>query len=56
MGVDSWKIILALIVGGVIAAPIGALMAKKVKARTLMFMVGIVIIITSSYTIYKSLA
>jgi len=55
VGVDSWKIILGLIVGGIIAAPIGAYMATKVKPKVLMFLVGLVIIITSSYTIYKSL-
>ncbi|MBK8549651.1 MAG: sulfite exporter TauE/SafE family protein [Ignavibacteria bacterium] len=55
VGIDSWKIILGLIIGGVIAAPLGALMATKVKPRVLMFLVGLVIIITSSYTIYKSL-
>lgn len=56
VGVDSWKIIVALIVGGVIAAPFGALMAKKMNPRILMLIVGIVIIITSSYTIYKSIS
>lgn len=55
VGIDSWKIILGLIIGGVIAAPLGALMANKVKPRVLMFLVGLVIIITSSYTIYKSI-
>lgn len=55
VGIDSWKIILGLIVGGVIAAPLGALMANKIKPKVLMFLVGLVIIITSSFTIYKSL-
>lgn len=55
VGIDSWKIILGLVIGGVIAAPLGALMATKVKPRVLMFLVGLVIIITSSYTIYKSI-
>ncbi|MDQ3022383.1 MAG: sulfite exporter TauE/SafE family protein [Bacteroidota bacterium] len=55
VGIDSWKIILGLILGGVIAAPIGALMATKVKPRVIMFLVGLVIIITSLITIYKSI-
>ncbi|HMS64763.1 MAG TPA: sulfite exporter TauE/SafE family protein [Ignavibacteria bacterium] len=55
VGIDSWKIILGLIVGGVVAAPIGAVMAKKVNPKVLMFLVGVLIIITSSYSIYKSL-
>ncbi len=55
VGVDSWKIILGLILGGIIAAPIGALLATKIKPKILMFLVGLVIIITSAFTIYKSL-
>lgn len=55
VGIDSWKIILGLILGGVIAAPIGALMVNKINPKALMILVGILIIITSSYTIYKSL-
>lgn len=54
VGIDSWKIILGLILGGVIAAPIGALMATKIKPKIIMFLVGLVIIITSLFTIYKS--
>lgn len=54
VGIDSWKIILGLILGGVIAAPIGALMATKIKPKIIMFTVGLVIIITSLITIYKS--
>ncbi len=55
VGIASWKIILGLIIGGVIAAPIGALMANKIRPRVLMFLVGMVIIITSSITILKSI-
>lgn len=55
VGIDSWKIILGLIVGGMIAAPMGAFVATKVKPRVLMFLVGLVIIITSVFTIYKSI-
>ncbi|MEO8209893.1 MAG: sulfite exporter TauE/SafE family protein [bacterium] len=54
VGIDSWKIILGLILGGVIAAPIGALMTTKIKPKVIMFLVGLVIIITSLITIYKS--
>lgn len=54
VGVDSWKIILGLIVGGVVAAPLGAIMATRIKPKILMLLVGLVIIITSSITLYKS--
>ncbi|QCR22570.1 sulfite exporter TauE/SafE family protein [Pontibacter sp. SGAir0037] len=55
VGIDSWPIILGLIIGGVLAAPIGAVMAKRVKPKTLMLLVGNLIILISAYTIYKSL-
>jgi uncharacterized membrane protein YfcA len=55
IGIDNWKIILGLIAGGVIAAPIGALLTTKIKPKIIMFLVGWVIIITSLLTIYKSI-
>jgi hypothetical protein len=56
VGIESWQIVLGLIVGGVIAAPIGAVFASKVDRRFMMITIGIVIMITSIYTIYKSLS
>lgn len=55
VGVESWQIVLGLIVGGVIAAPVGALFASKVNRRVLMILIGIVITLTSFYTIYKTI-
>jgi uncharacterized protein len=55
VGVDSWKVILGLVIGGVIAAPLGAYFAAKVNKRTMMILIGIVISITSAYTILKVL-
>lgn len=55
VGVDSWKVILGLILGGVLAAPLGAYFAAKVNKRTLMILIGIVISVTSAYTIIKTL-
>ncbi|WP_190277591.1 sulfite exporter TauE/SafE family protein [Adhaeribacter rhizoryzae] len=55
VGLDSWPVVLALILGGVLAAPVGAVLAKKVKPKTMMRLVGIIIIIISAYTIYKSI-
>jgi len=52
LGLDGWKIILGLIFGGVLAAPLGPYLIKFIKPRTLMFVVGLFIIITSFYTIY----
>lgn len=56
IGIENWKIILGLIAGGVIAAPIGAVLVTKIKPRVVMFLVGLVIIITSLIVILKSIS
>lgn len=43
-----------LLIGGVLAAPLGALLAKRVQPKTLMFLVGIVLSLTSLYNLYLS--
>jgi uncharacterized membrane protein YfcA len=40
---------LGLLIGGVAAAPIGAVLAKRIPTRTLMILVGAVLTITSTY-------
>jgi len=47
IGFTHWSVIFGLIIGGVIAAPIGAFLANKIPTKALMIMVGILIIITS---------
>lgn len=47
IGFTHWSVIFGLIVGGVIAAPIGAFMANKIPTKAMMILVGILIIITS---------
>ncbi|RYD49793.1 MAG: sulfite exporter TauE/SafE family protein [Sphingomonadales bacterium] len=47
---------IGLLIGGVIAAPFGALLAKRVEAKTLMLLVGIVLTATSIYGLYRALA
>lgn len=44
-----------LLVGGVAAAPLGAMLAKHIPSNRLMMMVGIVLSLTSGYGIAKSL-
>ncbi len=53
-GVNSWQVVLGLIVGGVIAAPLGALVVGKIKRKPLMLTVGILVIALSLRTILKS--
>ena len=50
-----WNVVAGLLIGGVIAAPFGAYATKKLPARALMGMVGLVIIATSIRTIYMIL-
>jgi uncharacterized protein len=46
---------LGLIIGGVVAAPIGAMMAKRFSPKLMLVMVGIVLTATSSFALYRSL-
>lgn len=51
LGISNWSVILGLIGGGVIAAPLSGYITKKVKPGKLMLMVGIVIILLSIRTL-----
>lgn len=55
VGIESWKIIFGLAIGGILGAPIGAYMIHIIKAKILMFIVAITIIMTQGYTILKSI-
>ena len=46
---------LGLLIGGLAAAPFGAILAKRIPARTLMTMVGVVLTLTSLFSLYKAL-
>lgn len=54
IGLTHIFIILGLILGGILAAPLAAYFCKKLPARVLMFVVGILIILLSLRTIYLS--
>ena len=45
---------LGLLIGGVVAAPFGAVAAKYLKPKVVLIMVGIVLTITSAYGIYSA--
>jgi uncharacterized protein len=45
---------LGLLIGGVAAAPIGAWAAKKIPVKPMLIMVGVVLIATSLFGIYKA--
>lgn len=55
IGIDYWKIIAGLVIGGVIAAPIAANLSKNLPVKTLMIMVGILVVLVSLRILYMSI-
>ncbi|RQP13042.1 MAG: sulfite exporter TauE/SafE family protein, partial [Parapedobacter sp.] len=55
-GIHSWQIIIGLILGGSLAAPLGAYVTKHIPQKILFIVVGLLIIITSLYTIIDTLS
>ena len=47
IGLGYWQVIIGLILGGVVAAPIAARLANKLPVKSMMILVGMVIIIVS---------
>ncbi|WP_134147836.1 sulfite exporter TauE/SafE family protein [Flavobacterium sp. 270] len=54
-GIHGWQVIIGLILGGVIAAPIAAFLVNKIKRKSMMIAVGILIILLSLKTLSKLL-
>ncbi|WP_037501854.1 sulfite exporter TauE/SafE family protein [Sphingomonas jaspsi] len=46
---------IGLLIGGVIAAPFGAIMAKRLQPKTILTAVGVVLTLTSVYSLCKAL-
>lgn len=55
MGLQNVSVIAGLVIGGVIAAPFGALLVGKVKPKTLMIAVGLLIVFLSLRNLVKFL-
>jgi hypothetical protein len=54
LGLESFTVaIIGLLVGGLLAAPIGAVVAKRVEADKLLVLVGVVLSITSGWGLYR---
>ncbi len=45
-----------LLLGGIVAAPLGAVLAKRIPPQRLLFIVGVVLTLTSLFSLYKTLA
>lgn len=54
-GISGWQVIIGLILGGVIAAPLAAFLVNKIQRKPMMIAVGILIIILSLRTLSKLL-
>ena len=55
IGLVQWQIIFGLVIGGVLAAPLAAYICKRLPSKTLMIIVGILIIVLSIRTIHQAL-
>ena len=54
IGLMDWRVILGLGIGGVVAAPFGAYLTRKIPARPMMVLVGTLIIFLSVRTIIQA--
>jgi uncharacterized protein len=53
IGIQHWNIVLGLLVGGVIAAPIAAMLVKKLPAKGILYAVATVVLLISSFQLYN---
>ena len=57
LGLQAFTIAaIGLIIGGLLAAPLGALLVRRIPAKRLLTMVGIVLVATSIFSLWKALA
>ncbi|MFC3161399.1 hypothetical protein SAMN05443633_101471 [Chryseobacterium arachidis] len=54
LGIQHWSIILGLLIGGIFTAPFSAMLTAKLPVKSMFVVIGILVIIMSSITIYKS--
>jgi uncharacterized membrane protein YfcA len=54
-GIHGWQVIIGLIIGGVISAPLAAFLVNKIQRKPMMVAVGILIILLSLKTLSKLL-
>jgi uncharacterized membrane protein YfcA len=55
IGLQHWQVILGLLIGGVLAAPLAAVGARHIPARLLIVLVGVAIILLSLRTLLQAL-
>ena len=52
---NPWITVAGLVVGGLFAAPFAALLTRRLKTKVLLALVGTVIVLISSYNLYRAL-
>jgi hypothetical protein len=53
--IQAWQAIVGLIIGGVLAAPMGAFLVKLFKPKTIMISVGVLVILLNIWNLAKVL-
>ncbi len=56
IGIDHWPVVLGLLAGGLLAAPLAAYIVRRVKPRTIMFAAAAAVILMSAKTLLLALA
>ncbi|MCF2219645.1 sulfite exporter TauE/SafE family protein [Chryseobacterium sp. PS-8] len=54
LGIQHWNIILGLLIGGIFTAPFSAILTAKLPVKSMFIIIGTLVIVMSSITIYKS--
>ncbi|SIT06654.1 sulfite exporter TauE/SafE family protein [Chryseobacterium gambrini] len=54
LGIQHWNIILGLLIGGIFTAPFSAMLTAKLPVKSMFIIIGTLVIVMSSITIYKS--
>ncbi|KQT30949.1 ABC transporter permease [Chryseobacterium sp. Leaf405] len=54
LGIQHWNIILGLLIGGIFTAPFSAMLTAKLPVKGMFIVIGTLVIVMSSITIYKS--
>ena len=49
-----WPVVAGLVIGGIFTAPLAAMLTRKLHAKALLVMVGLLITVVSSFNLYKS--
>lgn len=55
LGIQHWNIILGLLIGGIITAPFSAMLTSKLPVKNMFIIIGSLVIVMSSITIFKSI-